>query len=75
MMLLVKPQFEVGRKLIGKGGVVRDPLVRQQAADDVSQVAASLGLSELGRLDSPVHGPKGNIEILLWLQAPESHHL
>lgn len=71
MALLVKPQFEVGREFIEKGGVVRDPLLRQKAADDVSQVAASLGLEERGRMDSPVHGPKGNIEILLWLHKME----
>jgi 23S rRNA (cytidine1920-2'-O)/16S rRNA (cytidine1409-2'-O)-methyltransferase len=65
-ILLVKPQFEVGRQYLDKG-IVRDAKLRQQAADMVSQHAALLGLHERARLDSPVHGPKGNIEILMWL--------
>ncbi len=71
MILLVKPQFEAGRSAVGKGGVVRDDEIRQRCADDVSRIAETLGLREMGRLDSPVHGPKGNVEILIWLK----HHL
>lgn len=67
MVLLVKPQFEVGKEFLQKG-IVRDEAARQESADRVSEVAKSLGLVERGRIDSPVHGPKGNIEILLWLQ-------
>jgi len=67
LLLLVKPQFEVGRTEVGKGGVVRDDVLRERAADRVSAAAAALGRSELGRVDSAVPGPKGNREIFLWL--------
>jgi 23S rRNA (cytidine1920-2'-O)/16S rRNA (cytidine1409-2'-O)-methyltransferase len=66
LVALVKPQFEVGAKLAPKG-VVRDPAARRAAADKVLARAAELGLSERGRLESPVKGPKGNVELLLWL--------
>lgn len=72
MLLLVKPQFEVGREHIQKGGVVHDDQLRQKAADDVAVLAMTLGLVERMRMDSPIHGPKGNIEILLWLHFPRS---
>ena len=65
-ILLIKPQFEAGREFVGKGGVVRDDAIRQSCADQVSHFASCLGLEEKGRLDSPVIGPKGNIEILMW---------
>lgn len=68
MVLLVKPQFEAGRTAVGKGGVVRDDALRQRCAQDVVEVAASLGLVLCDQMDSPVHGPKGNIEILVWLR-------
>lgn len=71
MLLLVKPQFEVGREHIEKGGVVHDHELRKKAADDVADMARNLGLIELDRIDSPIHGPKGNIEILLWLGLPQ----
>ncbi len=67
-VLLVKPQFEVGPEEVGKGGVVRDPALRKRSADEVSEFARELGLFEWGRVDSPVPGPKGNVEILLWLK-------
>lgn len=67
LLLLVKPQFEVGRREVGKGGVVRDDALRERAADRVSAAAAGLGRRELGRVESAVPGPKGNREIFLWL--------
>lgn len=67
-VLLVKPQFELGPERVGKGGVVRDDGLRKQAVDDVVETAARLGLEEKGRIDSSLPGPKGNREILLWLQ-------
>ena len=69
---LVKPQFEVGRERVGKGGVVRDEAVRQSALDDVRQAATELGFDVLGAVDSPVAGPKGNREFLLGLGKPEA---
>lgn len=68
-LLLVKPQFEVGREQVGKGGVVRDEALRRGAADKVAALAGSQGRRELGRVDSGLPGPKGNREIFLWLSA------
>ena len=70
-LLLVKPQFEVGRRQVGKGGVVRDDALRQGAADAVRAAAEALGWRFLGQVDSRVPGPKGNREIFLWLGRPE----
>ena len=63
----MKPQFEVGREQVGKGGVVRDDALRVAAADRIARAAAQLGRTERGRVDSRVPGPKGNREIFLWL--------
>lgn len=71
VLALVKPQFEVGRERVGKGGVVRDDADRSAAVDEVARAAAELGYVERARVDSRVHGPKGNREIFLWL-APEA---
>jgi 23S rRNA (cytidine1920-2'-O)/16S rRNA (cytidine1409-2'-O)-methyltransferase len=68
-LLLVKPQFEVGRDRVGKGGVVRDDALRESAADSVSAAARSLERVERGRVDSRLPGPKGNREIFLWISA------
>lgn len=68
-LLLVKPQFEVGRDQVGKGGVVRDDVLRAQSADGVVAVAEELGRRELGRVDCAVPGPKGNREIFVWVSA------
>ena len=68
IVVLVKPQFEVGPKLAPKG-VVRDPAVRLRAVDAVRAAAVGLGLVEAGLLESPVVGPKGNHEFLLLLQS------
>ncbi len=69
LLLLVKPQFEVGREQVGKGGVVREDALREAAVDRVAYVAAGLGRRERGRVESAVPGPKGNREIFLWLSA------
>ena len=67
---LVKPQFEAGRDQVGKGGVVRDDAVRAEAVARVRRAAESLGLRVIGTLDSPVHGPAGNREVLLVARKP-----
>ena len=69
LVVLVKPQFEVGPKLAPKG-VVRDPLVRLQAIDKIRAAVMTLGLVEHGLTQSPAKGPKGNVEFLLWLRRP-----
>jgi 23S rRNA (cytidine1920-2'-O)/16S rRNA (cytidine1409-2'-O)-methyltransferase len=68
-LLLVKPQFEVGKQQVGPGGVVRDDALRQAAADAVRAAAEALGWRFLGQAESRVAGPKGNREIFLWLGA------
>ncbi len=70
LVMLVKPQFEVGPADVGKGGVVRDPEKRQEAIDRIADVCRSLGLEVGGVVDSPIHGPAGNLEALLWAKLP-----
>lgn len=67
VVLLVKPQFEVGRERVGKKGVVRDPNDHADAIAQVLQVAQKLGWAYKGLTWSPLTGPAGNIEYLLWL--------
>lgn len=70
-LLLVKPQFEVGRERVGKGGVVREDADRLAAVEDVRRAAEGLGLVALGTAESRLAGPSGNREIFLHL-APAS---
>jgi 23S rRNA (cytidine1920-2'-O)/16S rRNA (cytidine1409-2'-O)-methyltransferase len=70
LVALVKPQFEVGRERIGKGGVVRDAAARQDAIDTVLAFAREQGLTVQGVMDSPVPGPAGNVEALLVASKP-----
>ncbi len=70
LIALVKPQFEVGREGIGKGGVVRDAAVRQAAIDAVVAFAKEQGLHLRGLMDSTVPGPAGNVEALLVADKP-----
>ncbi len=65
VIALVKPQFEVGRSRVGKGGVVRDDAERLAAAEQVASRAAELGYKLVGQVDSRLAGPKGNREIFL----------
>ena len=67
-LLLVKPQFEVGRERVGKGGVVRDPAAHRDALRGVVQAASGLGWGAYGVVGSPITGPAGNHEYLLWLR-------
>ncbi len=67
-LILVKPQFEVGRERVGKGGVVRDDALRHEVASEVAAEAARLGYAELARCESRLPGPKGNREIFLQLR-------
>lgn len=65
---LVKPQFEVGRDAVGKGGIVRDETAREDALARVQGKAKELGFRELGHMPSPISGADGNIEWLLALE-------
>ncbi len=70
VLALVKPQFEVGRAKVGKGGIVRDDAHRRQALADVAAAARALGFAVLGETTSPITGGKGNVEFLLHLRLP-----
>jgi 23S rRNA (cytidine1920-2'-O)/16S rRNA (cytidine1409-2'-O)-methyltransferase len=67
VLALVKPQFEVGKGLVGKGGVVRDPKLQQEAVQRVARAAAALGFTVSPPFPSPLKGPKGNLEYFLYL--------
>ena len=67
-VVMVKPQFEVGREKLGAGGVVRDPALRKAAVIDVADSAYDVGLGTMGIVASPLPGPAGNVEYFLWLR-------
>jgi 23S rRNA (cytidine1920-2'-O)/16S rRNA (cytidine1409-2'-O)-methyltransferase len=67
LLVMVKPQFEVGRESVGRGGVVRDPSLRAAAVQSVADAAFSLGLGGRGVTASTLPGPSGNVEFFLWL--------
>jgi 23S rRNA (cytidine1920-2'-O)/16S rRNA (cytidine1409-2'-O)-methyltransferase len=75
-VVMVKPQFEVGREKLGAGGVVRDLALRKSAVIEVADSAYDVGLGTLGIAASPLPGPAGNVEYFLWLRrgAPEIDH-
>jgi len=66
LVALVKPQFEAGRQAVGRGGVVRSPEVHRDVILSLLPHAKALGLEPQGILRSPLVGPKGNVEFLLW---------
>jgi 23S rRNA (cytidine1920-2'-O)/16S rRNA (cytidine1409-2'-O)-methyltransferase len=66
-LAMVKPQFELGRGRVGKGGVVRDPVLRREAVASVAASGRSLGASVLGYAPSGLPGPAGNRETFVWL--------
>jgi 23S rRNA (cytidine1920-2'-O)/16S rRNA (cytidine1409-2'-O)-methyltransferase len=68
LVLMVKPQFEVGRERVGAGGVVRDPALRAEAVLDVAAAAGKLGLGMAGVTASPLPGPSGNVEFFVWFR-------
>jgi len=67
ILALIKPQFEVGKGKVGKGGVVRDQLLHHEVIDEISRFAEGLHLRSQGITESPVLGPKGNREFLILL--------
>lgn len=69
LVLMVKPQFEVGKERLGKGGVVRDPAHRCEAVVRVATDAAVRGWGAVGVAVSPLPGPSGNVEFFLWLRS------
>ena len=71
VVCLIKPQFEAGREEVGKKGVVRDPAVHREVIAKVMDFAALLHFSVLGLTWSPIKGPEGNIEYLIFIQKEE----
>jgi 23S rRNA (cytidine1920-2'-O)/16S rRNA (cytidine1409-2'-O)-methyltransferase len=67
-LIMVKPQFEVGKEKLGAGGVVRDVHLRKEAVLEVANAAFALTLGTLGVVASPLPGPSGNVEYFLWLR-------
>jgi 23S rRNA (cytidine1920-2'-O)/16S rRNA (cytidine1409-2'-O)-methyltransferase len=67
LVLLVKPQFEVGRERLGKGGIVRSSLNRARVLEEVVATASTAGLNARALCQSPIRGATGNAEYLLWL--------
>jgi 23S rRNA (cytidine1920-2'-O)/16S rRNA (cytidine1409-2'-O)-methyltransferase len=68
LALMVKPQFEVGKDRVGKGGVVRDPALRAEAVTSVADAAGRRGWGARAVTTSPLPGPSGNVEFFLWLR-------
>lgn len=65
---LIKPQFEVGKGEVGKGGVVREPALHRKVIDRIGQYSRGIGLNVLGVVESPLRGPKGNKEFFIHLR-------
>jgi len=68
LVVLIKPQFEVGKESVGKGGIVRDEAAQQASVEKVRASAVALGASKLDVIDSPILGAEGNREFLLYAQ-------
>src|SRR5436309_2956050 len=64
IITLIKPQFEVGKGEVGKGGIVRDPIRRQRVVEEVNNSARAFGLKVTGVIESPIRGADGNVEFL-----------
>ena len=68
VLALIKPQFEAGREKVGKKGVVKDPAIHKEVIGRITQKAFEIGYTPRGLDFSPITGPEGNIEYLLWLE-------
>ena len=68
IIALIKPQFEAGRRQVGKGGVVRDPLIHKEVVDGLSSFFKGQGWNWVGCVPSPILGPKGNQEFLSYMK-------
>lgn len=68
LVALIKPQFEAGRGEIGKGGVVRDPAIHARVCTEISSWLETAGWTVKGLTESPITGPKGNVEFLIWAE-------
>jgi 23S rRNA (cytidine1920-2'-O)/16S rRNA (cytidine1409-2'-O)-methyltransferase len=66
LIVLIKPQFEVGRDLVGKGGIVRDPVAQERAVEKIKAAVQALGATSIDVIESPILGAEGNREFLLY---------
>jgi 23S rRNA (cytidine1920-2'-O)/16S rRNA (cytidine1409-2'-O)-methyltransferase len=74
ILALIKPQFEVGRGQVGKGGVVRDPALHRKVLESLTGRFGRLGLHAVSPVPSPIRGPKGNVEYFILLKLPSPRH-
>ena len=72
LVTLIKPQFEVGKGEVGKGGIVKDPAQHERVVAEVNSAAERLGLRVVGVIESPIHGAEGNIEFLALYELTKS---
>jgi 23S rRNA (cytidine1920-2'-O)/16S rRNA (cytidine1409-2'-O)-methyltransferase len=75
IVALVKPQFEAGREMVGKGGIVRDPAVHRHVLHDILSWSQDRELAAKGLIRSPIEGSAGNVEFLMWLQPGQEANL
>jgi 23S rRNA (cytidine1920-2'-O)/16S rRNA (cytidine1409-2'-O)-methyltransferase len=68
VVALIKPQFEAGRERVGKGGVIRDPAIHAEVIRSMWHSAIEIGFSPIDVIRSPIEGPAGNVEFLMWLR-------
>lgn len=68
IVALIKPQFEAGKKDVGKGGVVKDEKKRLEVVEKIARESGTMGFDVLGTVQSPVKGPKGNVEYFIYLR-------
>jgi 23S rRNA (cytidine1920-2'-O)/16S rRNA (cytidine1409-2'-O)-methyltransferase len=68
IVALIKPQFEAGKKDVGKGGVVKDEKIRLSVIDRIKKKSEEIGFNVIGTTTSPIKGPKGNVEYLIYLK-------
>jgi len=69
LLALIKPQFEAGKGMVGKGGIIRDEALQRQIVDDLVKYFKETGLIVLGKLESPIKGAKGNKEFFVYLRS------
>ncbi len=72
LVCLIKPQFEAGRRDVGKGGVVKDPAIHRRVLEEVLTFAETIDLHPQGLIRSPLTGPAGNVEFLVWLRPDDA---
>jgi 23S rRNA (cytidine1920-2'-O)/16S rRNA (cytidine1409-2'-O)-methyltransferase len=73
VIALIKPQFEVGKDKVGKGGIVRDPNAHRETVERIVKFVENHGWRSEGVIDSPIFGADGNKEFLIWARSVANH--